>query len=168
MIWQTRTHWLSGLLWPGRGFVALALLGVAGFFTRNAGLILAGFLALVAAGIGISITSVLWHNFSLSVLLEERAIREQRGFTVTSERYINLEMIGSVVMVRRPLGRLLDYGDLAIVSLGGPYEWKNLGNFHILRRIVESRGEWLPDPPNETNRTQHERFQPRGQLLPRQ
>ena len=167
MSWETRTHWFDGLLWPSRGYVVLALLGVASFFTRNAWCILAGILALVSAGIGFSIIRTLWRNFTLSVSLGERAIRERHGFNIISERYINLGMIGSVSIVQRPLGRLFDFGDMTINALGGPYEWKNVGHFHTVRRIVESRGEWLPDPPVAVRLNVREQFLHLGWILRR-
>ena len=144
MSWETRMHWLWGLVLPGRWYVLLTMLGLACLLTAFTWGIIAGLVMLAISGFGFSVNWFEWHNLTLAITRGERTMWERRGFAMTSERRINLGMAGSMQFCQTPMGRLLDYGTLSIVALGGPYEWENIGNFRTLRRIIESNCEWMP------------------------
>ena len=139
MNWETRHHWLWGLLLPCRWCLLLAILGLAGFTIRNLWISLAGILALAGAVIGFLLVLAQWRSFTILIFPEEQILWERQGFATIHERRINLRMTGSILFRQSPMGMLFDYGSLSIIALGGPYEWENLGNFRILRRMIENR-----------------------------
>jgi hypothetical protein len=149
MRWETRVHWLWGLFIPGRWFLLLIALGGASFGTFAwLGNIVAAiaFILLSIGSSGIFALWVHWRSFSLTIPHGEKALWERHGFDMIAERRINMNMVGSTEFQQTLLGRILDYGSLSVGALGGPYTWENLGNFRILRRIIESQGEWMPPP----------------------
>lgn len=145
MEWTTRTHWIWGILIPGRFYLLLVLIAAVGFLAPWRWVILLAVLLLMVALAGLILTWAQWQTFSLIAVPGENSLLERDGIAVISERRINLTAVASLVFRQSLLGRLLDYGSLSIVALGGPYEWRNIGQFRTLRRIVENGGNWMPE-----------------------
>jgi uncharacterized membrane protein YdbT with pleckstrin-like domain len=145
MEWTTRTHWLWGILAPARFYLLPVPVAVYLLLLQWQWSILTALVLLGIALTGFIISWVNWQTFSIIAVPGEHSLLERDGFAMVSERHINLNMVGSLVFRQSLLGRLLDYGSLSIVALGGPYEWRNIGRFRTLRRIVESGGSWAPE-----------------------
>jgi hypothetical protein len=137
MQWVTRRHWFWGLILPARWYLLLAMLGLAGRLTDLWSIRAAAWL-LGVAGMGFLMILIRWRNFTLSITPGERVLWERSGLLLTSERRVNLGLAGSIQFRQTPGGRMLDYGTISIVALGGPYEWGNMSGFETLRRIVEN------------------------------
>lgn len=158
MPWITRDHWFWGFLLPGRWYLFLATLGLACLLTFNTWGMIAGVLMLIMAGLGFSTIWIHWHSFTLLIAPGERMLWERRGLSMFSDRKINLQIVSSMLFRQTPMGRLLDYGNISLVAMGGPYEWENLGRFRTLRRIIESNGAWMPRPRIPVRHALRERF----------
>lgn len=144
MRWETRVHWLWGLIFPAFGYLLLFLLaGLALAFLGSFGYLVAFLLAAVGI-VRISHTWAMWLSFSLGFLPNDNVLVERHGLVMVVEQHINTSLMGGVVFKQSPMGRLLDYGTLSVHAIGGPYEWENIGHFRTLRRIIETRGAWLP------------------------
>ncbi len=153
MRWETRIHWIWGLLIPGRWYLFFhALGGFLGILTLKWSGLLTAAILLVSVAIGLLYILdvwVKWTSFSLSVSPTGKAFLERHGFGIIAERRINMNMIGTWTFEQTLMGRVFDYGSLSIGALGGPYEYENLGQFRTLRRIIETQGGWMPSPrPN--------------------
>lgn len=146
MHWETRVHWVWGLLMPTRWFLFLSAMGGLGVLTFEWWGVLAALLLLTIAFWGFSNVWIHWRSFSLSFNPAERVLWERHGLVMVTERRINMGLVGSMAFRQTIMGQILDYGSLSIGALGGPYEWENLGHFRTLRRIVETQGEWMPRP----------------------
>lgn len=144
MQWETRKHWFWGLFLPGRWYLLFLILGGLCVLTfKLSGLIVAGVLIIFSL-LGLSDIWIRWRSFSLSISPAKKAILERNGIVVIAERRININIIGSLTFQQTFMGRIFDYGYLSIGALGGTYQWDYLGQFHILRRVIESQGEWTP------------------------
>ncbi|MBL8099789.1 MAG: hypothetical protein JNK81_11445 [Anaerolineales bacterium] len=149
MRWETRIHWIWGLLIPGRWYILFLATGVIlGILILKWSVLIS--LTILIVFVTISILGLLdiwikWTSFSLSLSPTGKAFLERHGLGMIAERRINLNMIGTWAFEQSFIGRILDYGSLSIGALGGPYKYENLGNFRILRRIIESQGEWVPN-----------------------
>lgn len=152
MRWITRTHWLWAFFIPGWWVIPTIVVSVTiGLWLGSLGGML-GLLGIIGC---LSIIFVAasqawqiwqhWRSFSLSIGSGDKELLEERGLRVIAIRKISLGFIGCLTFQQTVMGRLLDYGTLSITSMGGPFEWQNLGDFHTICRIVESRGEWLPE-----------------------
>lgn len=146
MDWETRVHWWWGFFLPARWCMALITLSGLGLLTFTRwGIAIAICLAMISI-MGLSEVWVRWHSFAISISSSDKVIWERYGRVIVVERQINLAFAGSLTFKQNLMGRFFDYGSLSIGAMGGPYEWENLGHFRTLRRILESRGEWMPRP----------------------
>ena len=153
MRWETRTHWLWGLLFPSQWYllsIALASLSLLTFGWTRVAIFYIG-LALATIGfLGLFFIILHWRSFSLSIHQGEKALWERErhdyGFGMFAERRISMSIVGSTEFQQTLLGRIFDYGSISLGTLGGLYQWENIGNFRTLRRIIESQGDWMPPP----------------------
>jgi uncharacterized membrane protein YdbT with pleckstrin-like domain len=143
VVYKTRLHWVV-MIWLLLEGVLVGAIGLAmcveGYAARGApaGLIVAGFLCLVVAGVLIAAGMI--RRRATEIAVSNKRVLIKRGLVSQKSIEVLLSKVESISVNESAFGRMLGYGDVILRGTGGTFEtFTRIARPNEFRRQVQQQ-----------------------------